>query len=82
MISVDDVRRLLSAGDPEAVLVLIEGRAEVVSPAELKSAAYRGALRVASRKEIVDRTSSPNLSDRELTEQAENLDAAVRNLGG
>jgi hypothetical protein len=81
-ISADDVRRLLSAGDPEAVLVLIEGRTEVVSPAELDSAAYLGALRVASRDQIVDRPGDANLSERELAEQAENLNAAVRNLGG
>ncbi len=81
-ISVDDVRRLLSASDPQAQLVVIEGRTEVLSPAELTSPDYRGALRVAAREEIIERTGGADPSDRELTEQAESLDAAVRNLGG
>lgn len=81
-ISVDDVRRLLSAGDPQALLVVIEGHAQVLSPAELESPDYRGALRVAAREEIIERTGSAEPSERELAEQAENLDAALRNLGG
>ena len=51
-------------------------------PAELESPPYRGALQVASRQEIVERTGAVNVSERELTEQVENLNAAVRNLGG
>ncbi len=81
-VSVDDVRRLLSADDPKALLVLLEGRTEVVSPDQLDSADYRGALRVAAAEEIIERTGGTDLSERELAEQAENLDAAVRNLGG
>jgi hypothetical protein len=81
-ISVDDVRRLLSAGDPKATLVLLEGRAEILSPDQLDTPDYRGALRVAAAEEIIKRTGSADPSDRELTEAAENLGAAVRNLGG
>ena len=81
-IAADDVRRLLSAGDADAVLVLIEGRTEIIPAEELTSPAYRGALRVASRDEVIARTGTVDLSDHELAEQAESLDVAVRNLGG
>lgn len=81
-IAADDVRRLLGAGDTNAVLVLIEGHTEIITAEQLTSPAYRGALQVASRRELVARTGTADLSDRELEEQAENLDVAVRNLGG
>ncbi|MGC2652718.1 MAG: hypothetical protein WA317_03740 [Mycobacterium sp.] len=81
-IAADDVRRLLGAGDTDAVLVLIEGHTEILSAQELTSPAYRGALRVASREEVIARTGRADLSDRELAEQAESLDVAVRNVGG
>lgn len=42
---------------------------------------YRGALRVATRQDVVQRAGGEELSDRELAEQAEDLDTAVRNLG-
>ena len=50
-------------------------------PAELESPPYHGALQVASRQEIVERTGGVNVSERELSEPAQNLNAAVRNLG-
>jgi hypothetical protein len=81
-IGAEDVRRLLSNPDANATLVLMEGRAAVVSPADLESTEYRGALQIATRQELVQRIGHAELSDRELTEQAEELDTAVRNLGG
>jgi hypothetical protein len=85
-VGADDVRRLLADGDPAATLVAIEGRIEVVSPQELESSDYRGALQLATRQELLQRignqTGDAELSDRELAEQAEDLDAALRNLGG
>ncbi|GFG95859.1 hypothetical protein [Mycobacterium timonense] len=80
-IGADDVRRLL-AGQEDAALVVVEGRAAVVTPEELNSAEYRGALQIATRQELVQRIGRTELSDRELAEQAEDLDTAVRNLGG
>lgn len=80
-IGADDVRRLL-AGQKDAALVVVEGRAAVVTPEELNSAEYRGALQIATRQELVQRIGRTELSDRELAEQAEDLDTAVRNLGG
>lgn len=81
-ITAEDVRRLLASPDADATLVVIEGRAAVVTPADLDSTEYRGALQVATRRELVQRVGHPELSDREVTEQAEELDTALRNLGG
>jgi hypothetical protein len=77
----DDVRRLLASQGDDAVLVAIEGRVEVVTPEELDSADYRGALQIATRRDVVERAGGAELSDRELAEQAADLDTAVRNLG-
>ncbi|OBB96428.1 hypothetical protein [Mycobacterium sp. 852002-40037_SCH5390672] len=81
-IGADDVRRLLASQDADTALVVIQGHAAVVAPADLNSAEYRGALQVATRQELVQRVGHAELSDRELAEQAEELDTALRNLGG
>jgi hypothetical protein len=81
-IGADDVRRLLASPEDDAALVVVEGRAAIVTPAEANSAEYRGALQIATRQELVQRVGRAQLSDRELAEQAEELDTAVRNLGG
>lgn len=81
-VQVDDVRRLVAHEDSEAAMVLIQGRVEVKTPAELDSPDCRGALHIASRQEVLDRAGASELTDRELAEQAETLDTAVRNLGG
>ncbi len=81
MITADNVRRLL-ASDTDTVLVVVEGRVEVVDQAELDSDAYRGALQVITRDELVEQAGGEQLSDRELTEQAAALDMAVAELGG
>ncbi len=78
----ENVRALLASQEADAVLVLIEGRAEVVSPKQLDSPDYRGALQIATRDELVQRVGGDTLSDRELAEYAEELDSAIRNLGG
>ncbi|MCK0172703.1 MULTISPECIES: hypothetical protein [Mycobacteriaceae] len=75
------VRGLLDA-DGEATLVLIEGRAEVVTEGDLRSDRYQGALEVISRAELLRRTDGADLSDRELEEQAAALNTAVDELGG
>lgn len=81
MISGDDVAQLLDAG-PSAVLVLIEGRAEVIGSDELDTSDYLGALEVISRSALLDRTGGTDLTEHELSEQAAVLDAAVSELGG
>jgi hypothetical protein len=81
MISVDDVRRLLAADEKDAILVVIEGRTEVIGAGRLASAEYRGALEVVARDDLVQRLGeSP--SDHEISEQAAQLDTAVSELGG
>ncbi|UXA11023.1 NAD(P)/FAD-dependent oxidoreductase [Mycobacterium sp. SMC-8] len=82
-ISPDDVRRLLDSDDDGATLVLIEGRAEVISGGQKAGDAYRGALEVISRRELLDRTGGASrLTDDQLTAQAASLDTAVNELGG
>ncbi|OBI55571.1 hypothetical protein [Mycobacterium sp. E787] len=81
-ITADDVRRLLVCHDEDAALVALEGRIEVATRADLSSAGYRGALQIATRQDVVQRAGGARLSDRELAEQAEDLDTALRNLGG
>lgn len=80
-ISADDVRQLL-ATDGEAVLVLVEGRVEVVTAGQLGSEQYRGALEIISRDELLKRTGGAEPDDRELEEQAAALNTAVDELGG
>lgn len=80
-ISTDDVRRLLQADDHDAVLVLVEGRTEVIGAAALASEKYRGALEVISREDLLGRVGA-DVSERVLTEQASILDSAVSELGG
>lgn len=81
MISSDDVEKLLDAG-PSALLVLIEGRAEVIGSDELDTDEYLGALEVISRVALLERTGGTDLTDHELEEQAAALDAEVSELGG
>ena len=81
MITADNVRRLL-ASDTDAVLILVEGRIEVIDPSELDSDEYRGALQVITREELIEQAGGEQLSDRELLEQATALDMAVAELGG
>lgn len=80
MISSDDVRSLLSAG-PDALLVLLEGRARVVQPAELDDGDHRGALQLISRSALVAKAGE-DPSERVVAEQAAALDVAVSELGG
>lgn len=78
----DDVRELLQS-EGDALLVLIEGRTEVIDAAVLDSDAFRGALEVISRSDLLNRTGgATELSQAELTAQAASLDTAVSELGG
>jgi hypothetical protein len=81
MISADDIRRLLRADENDAILVVVEGRAEVIGAGRLASPDYRGALEVISREDLLQRIGTEP-SDREVDEQAAQLDTAVSELGG
>ena len=80
-ISIDDVRRLLQADEPDSVLVLVEGRTEVIGAGQLASDQYRGALEVISRDDVTKRLGDAP-SEHDLAEQAALLDAAVSEMGG
>lgn len=81
MISPDDVRTLLQSEEKNAVLVVVEGRVDVIGAGRLASDDYRGALEVVSRDDLVKRIGETP-SDREIEEQAAQLDTAVSELGG
>jgi hypothetical protein len=81
MVSTDDVRRLLQAEGKDAVLVLVEGRTEVITAGQLGSEEYRGALEIVARDDLVNRIGTEP-SEHELAEQAAMLDAAISELGG
>jgi hypothetical protein len=81
MITADNVRRLLDS-EIGAVLILVEGRVEVIDPAALDTDDYRGALQVITREELIEQAGGEQLSDRELLEQATALEMAVADLGG
>jgi hypothetical protein len=80
-ISTDDVRRLLTAEEADAVLVVVEGRTEVIASRQLASDQYRGALEVISRDDLTRRLGDAP-SEHDVTEQASLLDTAVSELGG
>lgn len=81
-VSADDVRRLLASQDPDAALVLIEGRVAVVTSAELDGPDYRGALQIMRREDLLRQAGGARMSEDELAQQAEDVNTAVRNLGG
>ncbi|EHB55213.1 hypothetical protein MycrhDRAFT_2407 [Mycolicibacterium rhodesiae JS60] len=81
MITADNVRQLLDS-QSDTVLVLVEGRVDVIDAAELDTDDYRGALQVITREELIEQAGGEQLSDRELVEQAAALDMAVAELGG
>ena len=80
-ISSDDVRRLLQSDEPDTVLVLVEGRTEVIGSGQLASDQYRGALEVISRDDLVKRLGDTP-SEHDVAEQAALLDSAVSEMGG
>lgn len=81
-ITSDHLRQLLDADDDDAVLVLIEGRAEVIDSDAIDDDEHRGALEVISRADLIERLDGEDPSDHEIEEQAATLDATVDELGG
>ena len=78
----EHVRELLAAG-PDAVLVVIGGRAEVIWSPDGGGDDYRGALEVITRAELLERTGGEaDLDDSRLAAEAAALDTAVTELGG
>ncbi|ETK35511.1 hypothetical protein [Microbispora sp. ATCC PTA-5024] len=71
----DDVRRLLESPAPDATLVLVEGRCEVV-PGDAADG-----LVIASRRDLEDEVGGEDLDDGQLGRLADRLDSVVRDLG-
>lgn len=81
-ISTEDLRRLLDADLPDATLVLVEGRAEIVMAQDLDTDAFRGALQVMTREDLRARVDGPDVTEPELERIAATLRSAVDNIGG
>jgi hypothetical protein len=78
----DDLRRLLDSGLPDATLVLVEGRTEVVAAQDLGTDAFRGALQVTTREELLAHFDGADVTEPELERIAATLGSTVDNLGG
>ncbi|QFZ17197.1 hypothetical protein [Saccharothrix syringae] len=77
-----DLRDLLASSLPDPTLVLVEGRVEVVQVDDLDTDAYRGALLLVSRQELLGRGVREDSTDHELEQQAAAVSTAVNELGG
>jgi hypothetical protein len=73
-----DLRRLLDSDLADPVLVLQEGRVEVV-PGEGRE---RAGLEIVSRADFVSRAGRTTFSDEDLERQAAQLSTVVDELGG
>jgi hypothetical protein len=81
MIDESHVRELLGKSDDDAALVLMEGRAHVVDPADLASNPYRGAAVLLTRADLVDRLGTPAPSADRVRDIAATLAAMAGELG-
>jgi hypothetical protein len=75
------VRKLLGAPSDDTVLVLLEGRAQVVEQAALDSEQYHGAAVLLSRAELVERLGTPSPAEEDVTRLSASLQDAVDKLG-
>lgn len=75
------VRELLDATEDDAVLVLVEGRAQVVGPSDREDDRFRGAAVLMSRAELVDRLGTSSPTQEEAARLASSLRDAVGKLG-
>ncbi|MEW9532911.1 hypothetical protein [Microbispora sp. NPDC049125] len=71
----DDVRTLLESPAPDATMVLVEGRCQVVPGGEADG------LVITSRRDLEEQIAAEDLDDRRLDELADRLDTVVRDLG-
>ncbi|CAL9317346.1 hypothetical protein ACFT1B_06645 [Streptomyces griseoincarnatus] len=75
------VRGLLDAPSDDTVLVLLEGRAQVVEQAALNSEQYHGAAVLISRAELVERLGTQSPAEGDVTRLSASLQNAVDKLG-
>ncbi|MDQ2586005.1 hypothetical protein [Saccharothrix yanglingensis] len=76
------LRELLASPLPDSALVLLEGRVEVVQQDDLDTDAYRGALVLVTKTELLDRGVGDESTEAELEQQATAIQTAVTELGG
>lgn len=81
-VKASDLRELLASDLPDPNLVLIEGRIEVVQVDDLDTDAFRGAMLLLSRAELLARGVDEDSPDTELERQAATISTAVNELGG
>jgi hypothetical protein len=77
-----DVRRLMETDDPDAALVIYQGRAEVVSADDLTADRYPGALSVTTQRTVLDILGRHVTSEQDIEQLAANLDVTASELGG
>ncbi|MFT7837529.1 hypothetical protein Q5530_15410 [Saccharothrix sp. BKS2] len=77
-----DLRELLASSTPDPTLVLVEGGLHIVQVDDLDTDAYRGALLLVSRQELLARGVDENSPDEVLEQQAAAVSTAVNQLGG
>ncbi|MCZ9350981.1 hypothetical protein NGM36_14410 [Streptomyces mutabilis] len=75
------VRELLDAPSGDTVLVLLEGRAQVVEQAALNSEQCHGAAVLISRAELVERLGTTAPTEEDVTRLSASLQDAVDKLG-
>jgi hypothetical protein len=80
-VDVDDVQRLLGSDHDDPVLVLLEGRPQVIAAADQDAEEYRGALFIASRRSVLDQSGDPGNSAPELERLATILSDMADRLG-
>ncbi len=81
-IRAEHVTRLLGPEGGNPVLIVHEGRAEVVEAERLSDPRYAGALRVTDRADLGAEVGGEPLTEERAQDLARRLDAAVSNLGG
>ncbi|NKY96130.1 hypothetical protein [Nocardiopsis alborubida] len=82
IVRAEHVARLLSTEDGDPVLVVHEGRADVVEEADLDDPSHAGALRVIGRADLLAERGGARPGPEETEALARRLDTAVRSLGG
>ncbi|MEV0675068.1 hypothetical protein AB0I60_00955 [Actinosynnema sp. NPDC050436] len=81
-VHVADLRRLLDSDLPDAALVLVADRLEVVMQEDLDADRYRGATLVVSRDELLCRTGGLPVTEDRLAQTAQVLSGALDRTPG
>jgi len=82
LISPADMRRLMEADDPDAALVIYQGRAAVIPADDLTAGRYPGALSVTTQRTVLDILGRQVTSEQDIEQLAANLDVTASELGG